>query len=72
MSATALTRAGLAGRPRASKMTRANKMIQRHDDSPVRSMLRKPAESATTWLVFGKTARVPTTTMTIANDTLLA
>ena len=35
-------------------------------------MLRKPAESATTWLVFGKTARVQTTTMTHANDTLLA
>jgi transposase len=35
-------------------------------------MLREPAESATTWLVFGKTARVPTPTMTIANDTLLA
>jgi transposase len=53
-------------------MTRASRMIQRHDDSPVRSMLREPAESATTWLVFGKTARVPTPTMTIANDTLLA
>lgn len=53
-------------------MTRAGKMIQRHDDSPERSMLREPAESATTWLVFGKTARVQTTTMTHANDTLLA
>ena len=45
-------------------------MIQRHDDSPTRSMLREPAESVTTWLVFGKTARVQTTTMTHANDTL--
>ena len=53
-------------------MTRASKMIQRHDDSPVETMLREPAESATTWLVFGKTARVQTTPMTHANDTLLA
>ncbi len=51
-------------------MTRASKMIQRHDDSPAETMLREPAESATTWLVFGKTARVPTTTMMTANDTL--
>jgi hypothetical protein len=51
-------------------MTRASKMIQRHDDSPSETMLREPAESATTWLVFGKTARVQTTTMTHANDTL--
>jgi hypothetical protein len=33
------------------------KMIQRHDDSPGETMLREPIESATTWLVFGKTAR---------------
>ena len=33
-------------------------------------MLREPIESATTWLVFGKTARVPTPTMTTANETL--
>lgn len=51
-------------------MTPASKMIQRHDDSPARSMLREPAESATTWLVFGKTARVQTTPMMHANDTL--
>jgi transposase len=35
-------------------------------------MLREPAESATTWLVFGKTARVQTTPIMHANDTLLA
>jgi transposase len=51
-------------------MTRASKMIQRHDDSPARSMLRGPVESATTWLVFGTTARVQTTPMMHANDTL--
>ena len=51
-------------------MTRAHTMIQRHDDSPARSKLRKPAESATTWLVFGKTARLPKPVITTANDTL--
>ncbi len=47
-------------------MTRDSKMMQRHDDSPARSMLREPAESATTWLVFGKMARA----MTHAKDKL--
>jgi transposase len=51
-------------------MTPANKIIQRHDDSPVETMLREPAESATTWLVFGKMAKLPKPAMTIANDTL--
>ena len=55
-------------------MTRTNKMIQRHDDSLVETMLRKPAESATTWLVFGKmtTLQKPAQkpAMTTANDTV--
>ena len=51
-------------------MTRASEMIQRHDDSPVETMLRKPAESATTWLVFGKTAKLQKPAMTTTNDTL--
>jgi transposase len=41
-------------------------MIPRHDDSAVEMVLHEPAESATVWLVFGKTARA----MTTANDTL--
>jgi transposase len=53
-------------------MMRDSKMIQRHDDSPARSVLRNSIESATTWLVFGKAARVSTTPMTHANDTLSA
>jgi transposase len=40
-------------------------MIVRHDDSPCRSMLQGGSESATTWLVFGETARA----MTDVNDT---
>src|SRR6266852_3618171 len=32
-------------------------MIVRHDDSPCGSMLQGGPESATTWLVFGETAR---------------
>jgi transposase len=51
-------------------MTRADKMIQRHDDSPARSMLREHAESATTWLVFGKMAKLQKPMMTTAKDTL--
>ena len=51
-------------------MTRAHTMIQRHDDSPVETMLRKSAESATTWLVFGKTAKLPKPAMMTANETL--
>ena len=45
-------------------------MITRHDGSPVETMLRAPAESATLWLVFGKTARLPKAAMTHVNDTL--
>ena len=41
-------------------------MIQRHDDSGSETMLHAPAESATLWLVFGKTAR----TMTPATNKL--
>src|SRR6266478_6479590 len=35
-------------------------MIVRHDDSPCGSMLQGGSESATTWLVFGETARAMT------------
>lgn len=35
-------------------------MIQRHDDSGSETRLCDPAESATLWLVFGKTARIMT------------
>jgi hypothetical protein len=35
-------------------------MIVRHNDSPYGSMLQGGHESATTWLVFGETARVMT------------
>jgi transposase len=41
-------------------------MIVRHDDSPCGSMLQGGPESATTWLVFGETAR----TMTDVSDIL--
>jgi transposase len=41
-------------------------MIVRHDDSPGGSMLQGGPESATTWLVFGETAR----TMTSVSDIL--
>jgi transposase len=41
-------------------------MSTRHDDSRQRSLLRGGAESATVWLVLGKTARA----MTTATDTL--
>ena len=51
-------------------MTRAHTMIQRHDDSPARSMLRAPAESATTWLVFGKTTKLQKPAMTHTKDTM--
>jgi transposase len=51
-------------------MTCASKMFQRHDDSPVKTMLRKPAKSATTWLVFGKIAKLPKPAMMTANETL--
>ena len=53
-------------------MTRARKMIQRHDDSPVKTMLCEPVESATTWLVFGTMAKLKKPMMTTAKDTLLA
>jgi transposase len=43
-------------------------MIVRHDDSPCRSMLRGGPESATTWLVFGNTARVMTEVSDILPD----
>ena len=46
-------------------------MIVRHDDSPTRSMMRGSPESATLWLVLGKTAAPkPAQTMTDASDTL--
>src|SRR2546428_319785 len=41
-------------------------MIVRHGDSPCGSMLQGGSESATTWLVFGETARA----MTDASDML--
>jgi hypothetical protein len=46
-------------------------MIVRHDDSPARSMMRPSPESATLWLVLGKTsAPKPAQTMTDASNTL--
>ena len=46
-------------------------MIVRHDNSPTRSMMRGSPESATLWLVLGKTAAPkPAQTMTDASDTL--
>ncbi len=46
-------------------------MNARHDNSPTESMMRRSPESATLWLVLGKTA-VPKSapTMTNASDTL--
>lgn len=43
-------------------------MIVRHDDSPCGSMLQGGPESATTWLVFGNTARVMTDVSDILPD----
>jgi hypothetical protein len=43
-------------------------MIVRHDDSPCGSMLQGGSESATTWLVFGNTARVMTDVSDILPD----
>ena len=51
MSAIGSTQAALVER------THARKISTRHGDSPVRSQLHEAAESATLWLVFGKTAR---------------
>ena len=46
-------------------------MITRHDDSGLRSMLREPPESATLWLVFGKTAMASARRATMnVSDTL--
>jgi transposase len=46
-------------------------MNARHDDSPTRSMMRGSPESATLWLLLGKTAvPKPARTMTNASDTL--
>jgi hypothetical protein len=46
-------------------------MTARHDDSPARSMMRAAPESATLWLVLGKTAAPkPARTMTDVSDTL--
>jgi transposase len=46
-------------------------MTARHDDSPTGSMMRTAPESATLWLVLGKTAAPrPAPTMTHASDTL--
>ena len=46
-------------------------MIPRHDDSPTRSMMRASPESATLWLVLGKTAAPkPAQTMTDVSETL--
>lgn len=46
-------------------------MTTRHDDSPTRSMMRGSPESATLWLVLGKTAAPkPAQTMMDASDTL--
>jgi transposase len=46
-------------------------MIVRHDDSPIRPKMRAASESATLWLVLGKTAAPkPARTMTNASDTL--
>jgi transposase len=46
-------------------------MIARHDDSPARSMLRGSPESATLWLVLGKTAAPkPAQTMTHTSHAL--
>jgi hypothetical protein len=46
-------------------------MNARHDDSPARSMMRPSLESATLWLVLGKTAAPkPARTMMDASDTL--
>ena len=53
MTAATSTLAALVGRPHAGKIS------ARHGDSPARSQLREPAESATLWLVFGKTTRTP-------------
>ena len=41
----------------AATPSRTGRISTRHGDSPVRSQLREPSESATLWLVFGKTAR---------------
>src|SRR5260370_38529852 len=43
-------------------------MIVRHDDSPCGSMLHGGSESATTWLVFGETARAMTDVSDILPD----
>jgi transposase len=46
-------------------------MIPRHDDSPIRSMLRAAPESATLWLFLGKTAvPKPAQTMMDVSNTL--
>ena len=46
-------------------------MITRHDDLGSRSMLREPPESATLWLVFGKTAMASARRATMnVSDTL--
>jgi transposase len=46
-------------------------MTARHDDSPARSMMRASPESATLWLVLGKTAAPkPARTMMDVSDTL--
>ena len=46
-------------------------MNTRHDDSPTRSMMRAAPESATLWLVLGKTAaQKPAQTMMDVSDTL--
>ncbi len=46
-------------------------MTARHDNSPSRSMMRAASESATLWLVLGKTAASkPAPTMTHASETL--
>lgn len=43
-------------------------MIVRHDDSPCRSLLQRGSESATTWLVFGGTARIMTDVSDIPDE----
>jgi transposase len=43
--------------PAPAAQRRERKISARHGDSPVRSQLREPPESATLWLVFGTTAR---------------
>ena len=47
----------LSTHPAPAAQPRAGEISARHGDSPVRSLLREPPESATLWLVFGTTAR---------------